>query len=102
MSLENEMSEQVKSSGRLTVSTAVFAQRCSLYALMVETDGTNAATVIVYDNATAASGTILAKMIVPGTSSGREVVFPYGVKALNGLYVSIAGTGAPAATIHFG
>lgn len=95
------MSEQVKSSDRKTASAEIFAQRCSLYALMVETDGTNAATVIVYDNATTNSGTILAKMIVPGTSSGREVVFPYGVKALNGLYLSIAGTGA-AATIHFG
>jgi hypothetical protein len=59
----------------------------------VNTDGTNAATVTIYDN-TSAAGNILAKFVVPGTSlyGGRNWIRPVGAKI--GLYAQISGTGA--------
>jgi len=65
-----------------------------LIGLNVLTDGTNAATAIIYDNASAASGKVLAKVVVPGASLTGGLELPRGVEAINGLYVSLAGTGA--------
>lgn len=83
-------------SGRLTSSAVVAARGALLCHLMVETDGTNAATVILYDNASAASGTILAKMLVPGAAGHGEIVFDSPVEANHGIYCAISGTGAAA------
>jgi hypothetical protein len=83
-------------SGRKTASAAIVVGKAYLTAVSVETDGTNAATIIVYDNASAASGTILFKIIVPGANSNANVVFTYPILANAGLYLSIAGTGAAA------
>lgn len=63
--------------------------------VIVYTDGVNAATVIIYDNASAASGKVLAKVIVAGAENfGGEVSIFTGVE--NGLYLDISGTGAKA------
>lgn len=60
-------------------------------------DGTNAATVTVYDNGSAAaSGTVLAQAVVAASTTNRTVsiVFNTPVRADNGLVIVVAGTGA--------
>lgn len=83
------------SSDLLSASAAIMVYPGRLMGLTVLTDGTNAATVTIYDNASAASGLVLAKLIVPGaTSSVAQRLPDFGVVANNGIYASISGTGA--------
>lgn len=84
------------SSGLKTDNAAILAsgsghQFCSI---LIVTDGTNAATVTAYDNATGAGGVALFKGVVPGASyfgggdAGQPLNLGYG------LYVTVTGTGA--------
>lgn len=82
------------SSGRKTADVTIMAQPGKLMALSVEADGTNAATVILYDNATAASGNELAKIVVDAGLTEASIVFNHPVEALNGIYADLTGTGA--------
>ncbi len=78
----------------LAASPAVVAQgQCVLMAAHVYTDGTNDATLTVYDSATGANGTVLARLRVKGTDlqigeGGIEV------HATNGLVVELGGSGS--------
>ena len=84
------------SSGSITSSSVVSKYPCLLTDLAVYADGTNGATVVLYDNASAASGTIIGKVIVPALSKSGGLVIPIPVKASNGVYISITGTNASA------
>lgn len=95
------MKDTCRSSGELTSSTALQAQGSLLDGVLVITDGTNAATVIIYDNASAASGKKLFEAVVAGANNTGYFDLPYAVKAEDGLYVSISGTGA-SAIVYFG
>ncbi len=92
--------EASTSSGLLTSDTAVVAQSCILDCIVVSGDGTNAASVIAYDNATAASGLEVGYMILPANATAptgtRTVVWtpPVGVYCNKGIYVDVAGTNA--------
>jgi len=68
----------------------------ALCSVLVITDGTNAATAIVYDNAVGAGGTVLFKGVVPGSASfgGGDAGSP--ISITNGIYFTISGTGANA------
>lgn len=88
------------STGLITSSAVVSTHKDYLNGLLVVTDGTNTATVIVYDNASAASGTILAKLVVAGASNTSSFLPVRGIQASNGLYVSISGTGAAAQVLY--
>lgn len=92
----------VTSSGRRTSSAVVSAAPGRLHGLIVETDGTNAATITVYDNSAAsASGNIVGRLIVAGADRNANFVLPeQGVEAQNGLYLEVTGTGA-AAIVYF-
>ena len=81
------------SSGEQTSSTAVLTGSGCITGIKVITDGTNDATLIVYDN-TAASGTVVDETKVNGANhyGGRNVIFP--IKVDNGIYAAISGTGA--------
>lgn len=60
---------------------------------IVYTDGTNEATLIAYDNASAASGIVLAKVIVLGADKmGGEIDIE--VAASNGIFITLTGTGS--------
>lgn len=86
-----------KASGQLAAgTTAVKASKTRLCTVTVVGDGTNAATVTVYDNASAASGTILAQAVVAATTTNRteHLVFFNPIQAFNGLTVVVSGTGA--------
>jgi hypothetical protein len=65
-----------------------------LTSLQVIADGTNAATVILYDNASAASGNVLAKIIVDAGATYESMTWDAPIDALNGIYLDISGTGA--------
>lgn len=62
--------------------------------LTVLSDGTNVATVILYDNPSAASGTVLAKVICAAGTRTAHAVFENPVKASTGIYADVSGTGA--------
>ncbi len=88
------MAGLAKSSGLVaaTAATAVMAQPTILSGVTAISDGTNDATVIVYDNASAASGTVLAKVYADSTVGSNTVIFATPVKAEAGITISVTGT----------
>ncbi len=88
------------SSGIIASSSIVYAKPCKLTDLAVYTDGTNQVTVILYDNATTASGTVIGKVVVPGASLNGGLVIPTPVRALDGIYISLSGTGGTAIVFY--
>lgn len=92
------MSVPSQSSGLLVADGAVNARACRLHSIQVIADGTNAATAILYDNASAASGTVVAKIIVDATATYED--FYCDVECKNGLYLDLTGTGCEV-IVHF-
>lgn len=82
-----------KSSYELSESSLVYSGSCVLWSVVILTDGTNAATVTIYDN-TSGSGNKLAEFVVPGANryGGRNWIRPVGAKV--GIYAAISGIGA--------
>lgn len=85
-----------QSSGLKTTSGIIKAVPCLLTGVLVITDGTNAATVILYDNASTNSGTVLWKCTVVGAAYFGGATFEIPVRAQKGVYMTISGTGANA------
>lgn len=88
------------SSGLKAASTAIHPRSAVLTSLICEGDGINVATIIIYDNASAASGTVVAKAIVPAGSRTVHLTFDAPIVASNGLYLSLSGAGA-GAIVHY-
>src|SRR4051812_20404840 len=88
------MNHATTSSGLKSADAAILAAPGKLRGVTVLTDGTNAATLIIYDNKSAASGTVLEKLIVAGADRCMKVVFDAGVVANAGIYADVSGTGA--------
>ena len=66
------------------------------------TGGTNDATLIIYDNASAASGTELFKVVVTGANDGAYFELPEGgIRAKNGLYADVTTAGGGAYIVHY-
>ncbi len=86
----------VSSSDLVTTSTIVSAKPCTLTGLYVQSNGSNTGTVIIYDNDTTNSGTILAKGQVTATAgiTSFQSFAPAGIKADYGLYAALTTTGA--------
>lgn len=87
------MSSTSKTKGRQTADAAIHGATGLISAILIETDGTNDATLTIYDN-TAASGTVVFKAIVTGTADTRFFPFNFPLRVVNGVYADIAGTGA--------
>ena len=85
-----------RSSGIKTASAVVNAGRTKLISIHAVCTGIAPTTVKVFDNASAASGTELARMVL---APEQTIEFDmHGVLALNGLYLSISsGTNESAA-----
>ncbi|MFH1740442.1 MAG: hypothetical protein ABIH23_15645 [bacterium] len=84
-------------SGLVTTGSGMY------HGIKVNTDGTNAATIIVYDN-TAASGTTIDPSTVYVTSATMRVQASGSNpprRYYNGLYVSITCAGTVSATVEF-
>lgn len=96
---------QCRSSGVKTASGVIFSGQCRLVSVHATLTGTANTTIKVFDNASAASGTELTRLIVrtsPDSPSMAEFDM-HGVLAVNGLYLSIssgAGEGA-AVSVEF-
>ena len=93
-----------RSSGVQTANHVVSAQRAQLMSIHAQLTGTATTTVKVFDHASSASGTELARIILtpnalPVSNELTRIEFDmHGVIATNGLYLSIStGTGTGAA-----
>ncbi len=85
-----------RSSGTLTADGVVVDRPTLLCGIAINAAAANV-TAILYDNASAASGTVLAKLQVDSTTvKSKQVWFDRPVKAFNGIYLDISGTGAEA------
>ena len=88
-----------RSSGVQTASAVVNAGRCKLISVHAQLTGNAATTVKVFDNASAASGKEIARMVLAPNMAPVEFDM-HGVICSNGLYLDIstgAGTGAAVA-----
>jgi len=78
----------------LTADGVVSNTPCIIYGYIV-TVAMSAAATTVYDNASAASGTVL--FVIPASTAVGQYSFPVGVITNNGAYADFAGTG----TVNF-
>jgi len=78
----------------LTATGVVANAPCIVYGYIVTTAMSAAATTI-YDNASAASGTVL--FVIPASTAVGQYSFPVGIITTAGAYASFAGTG----TVNF-
>lgn len=87
-----------KSSGLKTSDAAISAPTKTvgtrLWGAVVIADGTNAANVILYDNASAASGTVLLQVNVAAGGVFDGGVLPVPITCTNGIYADVGGTNA--------
>ena len=81
-------------SGEQTADAAIYAGQCVITAVRVITDGTNNAKVIVYDHASAASGTVRLELTAVGNTHHKAAIFYHPKTMFNGIYVDVSGTGA--------
>lgn len=82
-----------RSSGLKTADAAIATGVNRVNAVTLLGDGTNAASLILYDN-TAASGTVLAKVTQLATARLTHIIFENPVYAEKGIYADVTGTGA--------
>lgn len=83
----------VISSGLESSSSIISSEPSWLAGVEIITNGTDPATVTVYDN-TEDSGVILFKGTVAGASNFDSINFQNPVRADDGLYLDLSGTGA--------
>ncbi len=95
----------VRQSAAKTVDAAITTAAGRLYGIIAITDATNPATIAVYDNATAASGTVLIPtwtVTTSATDRWQMLQFNPGVQFVNGLYVDMTiGAGALTYMIYY-
>lgn len=80
-------------SGQKSSSELILTGRGLLASILLLTDGSNDATLTVYDN-TAASGKIVRKFKVLASEEFGGTILPYPIYMENGIYVAVSGTGA--------
>lgn len=83
-----------KTSYEKTADAVIVASACYITAVQVITDGSNAARVIIYDNASAASGNVITEITVAGADNYGGRVWQMPVECKNGIYADVNGTGA--------
>ena len=80
-----------ESSGAQTASAVIKAAEGQLFGLLVQTDGTNAVTITVYDNPAAAAGKqLIPTLVIPTSATDRQrlIILPVPILAKLGIYVS--------------
>lgn len=89
------MTNPTTSSGLKNADAAIQAGAGRLRGVSLIGDGTNAASIVIYDNATAASGKALAKLSLKAGETYVSAVIPEeGVCVNAGIYADVTGTGA--------
>lgn len=84
------------SSDLKSASAVILGEPGLLIGLSINTDGTNDAQAILYDNASSASGSVLAKCFISAATGNSTILFPVPIRADNGIYLAHTGTGATA------
>ena|SRR5208337_1204980 len=84
---------QAVSSGVISTSSVAVLGPARLTDCSVYTDGVHNVTLTIYDNATSASGNVLAQVTVTGASLVGGCFMPIPEQVSAGIYVSISGTG---------
>jgi len=92
------------SSGLKTAGTyQIFTGRGVISGVHAISDGTNVATVVVYDNDTGdTSGTVVAKVNGSVTTGSNGAILTTPVRCVNGCTLVVSGTGSPQGIVHFG
>lgn len=83
-----------RSSDLKSASAVIQTGRNRINAITLIADGTNAANVVIYDNATTNSGLVLGKVTALAGQGTVHVIFENPVVAEDGLYAALTGTGA--------
>lgn len=97
------MAGRSRSSGILAAGTTVISTGPNtLSGVVVISDSINPATITVFDNASTASGTVLARLTATTNTGANSMAMITPVRAENGLVVQITGTGAPTGLILYG
>lgn len=94
------MKEPATASGRQTADAVICARQAVLFSVVLIGDGTNAASLIVYDNPASAAGTELLRMSMVGAGTYQQFEISEGIRALTGIYVDVSGAGA-AYYVHY-
>jgi hypothetical protein len=88
--------------GLKTSSELQYTGKCACTAFVIITNGSANATLTLYDN-TEASGTVRAKLVVPGANlSGGRNYSTYPLRFENGIYAELSGAGASYIVESFG
>lgn len=83
------------SSGLKSADAAITVMTSQLFSVQLFGDGTNPASLTIYDNPSAASGLVIAKITLDaGLVEANPQIFNHGVVANNGIYCDVSGTGA--------
>ena len=77
-----------------TADAVVCGKVCKLTSVGVITDGTNDAKIVIYDNATEASGRVIWEMTVIGAGNFGGRYWEPALQVKNGIFVDVSGTGA--------
>jgi len=83
------MNTTSQSGGQIASSQVVVAKSCALVSLQAVTNG-SAGTVTLYDNASVASGQILAQMNVSSTQFTSPFAPALPVRTINGIYANFS------------
>jgi hypothetical protein len=76
----------------VTADEATKAVGCRYFGLTFRETAGSTGSVVVYDNASAASGTILDSVGLAANAHANTWYGPQGITAVNGIYVDITGT----------
>lgn len=82
------------SSGLKTADAAIRTAPGWFCGAEIITNAASDAAITVYDNASAASGTVLFQGTVAAAANFGGVTFPIPIRSVNGIYVDVSGTGA--------
>ena len=90
------------SSGLKTADGVIRASKGILTGVHLISDGTNDATLVIYDNASAGTGTEVFKITISGTDDSIPINLPNnGVYCTNGIYADITTAGTMSYIIYF-
>lgn len=85
--------EPCNSSGLKSADAVIYSKPCIYYGAKLLSDSANDATLIIYDNASAASGTVVDKVQLLASLLWDESLNVCGVVCNNGIYADMTGTG---------
>jgi len=90
----NEKIEIVKKTNPTTSSGLAVNSQCAFYGIMVRTDGSNNATVTVYDNTSGAGAPLLPdSIVVLGSARHTKIWLDKPIVAQNGVFISVTCAG---------